>query len=367
VYACADVSGTEKVYAGVRKTVVKIVSVGQGKNCTITGSGFVVSANGHVLSARHVVPDGCDNLTVNAIFEGQQGTVRMEVVQRSAHDVILLRPVTPINILAYLKREDHTVQDDAFLDKRVLVVSFYEDLTRVTYTVAKVEAVELAGGVKGKWAICGPAANRGRSGSPVVTEAGNAVAVFVERPAMDQDRARIVPLKYVDDLDFSALQPAAAPAAQPATTHPSEILYGFALDFLSKDFADPRQSQGRYLFDAKGFQDASGMSLFQIAGRVAGGAVLRYERQVRPTFNAAPGYIFDPSDLRFNIASHNPPSGPLPSEACDTSSSVDCYEISTDRRRITLRLRLFTGSQVDQAAAWLHGELIVRQIRASPR
>ncbi len=177
-FSCVDSAGTEKIWAGTKKLVVKVIAAGAGENCSTTGTGFVVSAQGHVLTASHVVPIGCKDLVLEVRFEGRADAVPMKVFKRSTNDAVLLQPVKKQSASEYIQIDTSTAAEESYLEKRVVVVSFYQEDTRVTYTAAKMESVEMSGNTRGKWTVCGSGANPGRSGSPVLTEDAKAVAVF---------------------------------------------------------------------------------------------------------------------------------------------------------------------------------------------
>ena len=216
----------------------------------------------------------------------------------------------------------------------------------------------MEGNVGGKWTICGSGANPGRSGSPVLTEDAKAIAVFIERPGEDQDRARVLPVRYLTDLGLDAL-PKAPSVARPTTGEPVELLYSFSLDYGADGFAGT--ANGLYVVDDHGIEDISALPLFSQLAKAVGKAV-RTTKRFSATLKAQPGYVFQPEEVQFSVASQNPPSAPLPNVRCRTDGSTDCYELSPDQSTITLRLRLFPGA-LDGARAWLHAAMVTRQIR----
>lgn len=319
--ACVDSAGTEKVWAGAKKAVVKVLANGTGSNCSTTGTGFVVSAQGHVLTAGHVVPTACGNLRLDVQFEGNQDTIAMRVARRSAHDAVLLEPEEKQSASEYIQVADSSAPEDSYFQKRVVVVSIYKEDVQVTYTAAKVDSVEMVGNVRGKWTLCVPAANPGRSGSPVLTEDAKAVAIFIERPGEQQDRARAIPMRYLQDLGLTALQKSGSPIHS-TTTGPPEILYSFTLDYNADGFAGV--ANGKYVVDKNGVENVSNLPLLTVAMKAVG-KELRTRKDFTPSFEAQPGYVFRPDEVKFYVASHNPPSGPLPTLPCSSTVSQDCY------------------------------------------
>ncbi len=180
----------------------------------------------------------------------------------------------------------------------------------------------------------------------------------IERPGEDQDRARVLPVRYLKDLGLAALQGSGSPV-HATTSAPAEILYSYTLDYGADGFAGT--ANGLYVVDDHGIEDVSRLSPIELLGRTIGKA-LRTRKDFTTTIPAQAGYVFQPQGVRFQVASHNPPSAPLPSVQCGSAEATDCYEVSPDRRNITLRLRLFPGA-LDGARTWLHGAMLARQVR----
>ena len=356
--ACTDIGDSAKVWAGTKNAIVKVLATGRDAGCTRTGTGFVVSSAGHVLTAGHVVPADCNDLDLQVRFEGSQRLVEMRVAKRSSRDAVLLEPATKQPTSAYIQLGTSLASEQSFLEKRVVIVSFYKEDIRATFTAAKVDGVEMEGGGKGKWTICGPAANPGRSGSPVLLDDATAVAIFIERPGEQQDRARALPIRYLDDLELASLQKGGTTLG-PVKIDPTELLYSFALDYSAQGFAG--SGNGLYVFDDKSMEDVSKVSLFEQAQKSINKAV-RTHKDLDSTLLARPGYRFDPASISFSIASHNPPVAPTPSIPCTAAVRNNCYEFSQDLSKITLHVRLFPGA-FDGTGSWIDGAIVTRQVK----
>jgi hypothetical protein len=366
-FACVDGAELAYVWEATRPAIVRISALGTGPNCSVHGTGFFISPVGHILTAKHVVPETCSNLRVYAYREGGR-EVPVKVVRRSSLDVALLEAVQVLDV-SYVALE-LLGGADAYLDRKVVVESFYYDGSRVTYTAAKVDDIHPVG-ASGKWILCGPAPNASRSGSPVLTPDGKVVAIFVEKPTGEQDRFRVVPMGAVSDLELANIpskQAAVLSAVKPVikgTANPSTVIYSFGVDLETSEHPPINQRAGRFIFYPNGrIEDASTISELEVGLRALNGGKVRYAERRTSTFYAFPGYQFTSDVLTIEPTSHNPPSSGLPDHVCTNNSDSNCFELSQDKRRVTVRATLFAGpAGIDQARGWLSGFLSVRMVQ----
>jgi S1-C subfamily serine protease len=156
-------------------------------------------------------------------------------------------------------------------------------------------------------------------------------------------------------------------AAAPATALPNAFQQSFNIDLTNDDAPPISRREGRTLFSRGTFVDISGKSeldlLLDWGAHRFDDYQIRYPKLFSHTVSAAPNYRFDDREKpKFVLASLNPTTTPLPNHACDSSSDVDCWEFSENRRSTTFRIRLYGGWEADRTRGWIHGEVLMRQV-----
>lgn len=382
-WGCGDETGLTQVYAATHPTVVQIQTLGPGQGCSIFGSGFFITPYGNVMTAKHVVPEECQNQTILVRYEGNLEGIRMRVKVRSQRDIAILEPeAKPAAPIPYLEIDQTTPPGD-MQDKQVLVLSFPEQYSRASYTAARVEAPGLRDD-SNIWVLCGPAANPGRSGSAVVTAKGQAIAVFIERPRdgerAAQDVLRVIPIRVAVDLQLPERSSVAAAAGAAAAgsvletgtlaSKPGQLAYSYPVHFTTSDPPLPTESANRFLIRARDgkleVRNASGLSMLDLLVAASDGWMTRYRSIADPaqlTFRAIPGYRFDPQSLRLAAESHNPREAEVPNRICQKDEEIDCFQVSSNGQQVTLRMRMYRGPVGDAARGWFHGELQSIQTR----
>ena len=165
-------------------SIVQIQTISSEKRCATSGTGFIVSTAGHVLTASHVIPDDCPDLSILAIRSGSNKILKLKLAERSALDAAVLTIVDPPADLVALPIGRPIVKEADFNLRDVVIVSFYEDLPSPVPTGARIDSV-IINDQPNLWALCSVAANPSRSGSPVMTATGSVLAIFVEKPGGD--------------------------------------------------------------------------------------------------------------------------------------------------------------------------------------
>lgn len=359
--------------------IVRINTNGPG-HCAGVGTGFFINRAGRILTAGHVVPQDCDASTaINVRWETTPGgstlsaPVQAKVVQRSSLDVAVLElvdaPTASNEFLSVAPASPQTLKNACML----LASHYYEQNDSYT-TFAEIASVSLDSDQR--WALSGEGFNPSRSGSPVVNSEGQVVAIFLAKPAdpVDrlltiQSRAYIYPLSRIpkseinlEDLggrDFHLSQFYTAPGTAVVFV-PQRLLTSFGVSItengLKTDLALPT-----YTIDGDGElvkRDSLAEALLHIL--FSHGSLVR-QTVAKRKFDASPGYVFDPTTVRLNVASINPRKAPRPSHECTGVEQVDCFTFSGDKRTVEFRFMLFPG--YDGTRAWLDAEVHIAQVK----
>ncbi len=399
-----------RLMAVSRPTIGQVAATGGPQNCEIYGTGFVVSRFGHVVTADHVVPESCRSFTFRR--EGDAEPIAMRVVVRSRWDAALLAPVEPpTSDQLFLPVLGGPLEDNEYRDQRVLIPSWFErHIENATFTTGRIMAVRLLQ-TPNRWEVCGAAANRGRSGSAVMTERGEVAAIYVERPGDNnepvQDLAQVVPIRgdVYRELGLANLlfgdpnsvlnnpgqifggpnsvfnnpgqifrgpngtvteigRPARPVRVDPSSALPLEVSYSFQLSSTARPRQPPGSTTNRVIVRENGtIRDASSMNPLEIAFAMRfedRDSVLRYGELFQREFRALEGYHFVPQGVHIRPSSHNPLRTALPDQQCaDPGRNENCYRISADGKTLTLRYWLYAGTAVvDQAAGWLTADVV---------
>lgn len=344
--------------------IVKILTDSTDQACVGAGTGFFVTADGLVITAAHVVPDKatCPDLHVRGHIERDTVTFDLVEDQRSALDVITLRPKVARNT-PYLAVVREIANPLIYRNQPVVVTLMYRDYVSPSFTEAKIAAVEFVGMTSSfQWELSTLAANKGRSGSPVLTSDGAVVAVFVSKPiddpsSPDENRARVVPIAFLRDIN---LPPASGPAPLSVSgPQPDSLRYAFPFEI---DSAPEAAGDAYYFKDksiVKGPEDPFKALMFTVAG---GYELVRGKHLVTQEFVAKEGYIFGSGAVEIRPSSLNPRITPLPGKPCTSPIDSPCWLLSPDKTRLTVRFEVYSG-RFDFARGWIAGEVIASLVK----
>jgi hypothetical protein len=345
--------------------IVKIQTLSAEARCVTSGTGFVVSQAGHVLTAGHVVPKDCADLSIVGTMPGTEQVLQLRLVERSALDAALLEFTSPRVGLSALSIGRPVENEPSFDLRDVVIVSFYPDLPRPVPTTARIDSTAI-NGQPNLWALCAVAANPGRSGSPVMTAGGTVLAIFVEKPGGDsQDIARALPIHRILDLPSLSSEPPVL-AFKPVDWSGSSVgprqTTTLDLTFNDEEKASqsPTSGDGRFLAQDGQLTSTKGMNDLSILGRIVGGAQLKFAVRKSRTFNAPEGYVFDPAVFTMRISSHNPPYSKRPDQPCSAQQRSDCHEFSADRRVLTVYYTMYVGPIGDATRGWLKSAITTK-------
>jgi hypothetical protein len=326
---------------------------------------------GHVLTAGHVVPENCSDLTIRGELAGERQPLSLKLVERSALDAALLQFVTPPSELVALSIGSPIENETTFNFKDVVILSFYKEFTSPTPTTARIDSVAVIG-QPNLWALCAVAANRGRSGSPVMTAAGTVLAIFVEKPGDDsQDIARVLPINKIKDLSgLSAEPPIFSFKAVDWSASQIGPRSSVNLDLPLRDSEKYREHNlfykpGRFIEEGGKFVSADQINSAEILAKGIGGTHIRYAVRKEQKFDAIEGYTFDPSVFILRVANMIPRASRRPDQPCADAKAWDCYEFSTDGRSLNVRYTLYVGHEWDHAGGRISSSITTR-LRVAP-
>ncbi|WP_159983314.1 MULTISPECIES: serine protease [unclassified Novosphingobium] len=366
----AQASDPHQIMQLAGASIVKIETISNRNGCATSGTGFIVSTGGHVLTAGHVIPADCLDMSITAIRSGFAKTLKLELVERSALDAAVLKIVDPPADLVALPIGRPIVKEEKFNLRDVTIVSFYDDLLDAVPTGARIDAVTIKD-QPNLWALCAVAANPGRSGSPVMTVTGSVLAIFVEKPGNDkQDLARVLPLHRIKDLPalnanppvlrFSPVSWIGVDAEKPKV---------MTLDFFFNDVEHASRpatdTKGRFLSKDQTLTSTDRLNWLEVVAKVAGGAKIRFANRKQQTFNAPSGYSFDSSVFKMRVESYNPRFAKRPEEPCAAADAWDCYSFAADGKTLTMRYTMYAGPKFDEARGWVRSS-ITTQLNAEP-
>lgn len=365
-----------RLRASADSTVVKVEVTGPN-GCDNVGTGFFVSAQGHILTADHVIPAKCTNAkTAIDIWwtelgdTKQSGPFAARVVARSKFDVVALKlEAAPEPSRRFLAAR-LTDQDTQSLRNSCVLLASRESRQPDTYsTFAEIVSVSLEGDKR--WSVSGEGFNSERSGSPVILRSGEVAAIFVGRPTDPSDRdniifsrATVVPLALIPKVEIdlgrltkspgnlSAFPPSTTPTAKSPRTS-----FGISVT----------ESGGRISPDLPNFFVSSDGALQPApSDLITAGTQALIERRslvrrinVAKQFSADPGFVFDPTTIDYSIASMNPPKATLPRTICGVGVKENCLELTKDLKSLTVNMWMYPG--IDGRRAWVDAEMRVNQ------
>lgn len=296
------------IYQYQASGVLLIHAVGKQENGLIvsngTGTGFIVSPDGHVLTASHVIPD---NPEIKELYV--TGTIgpktadhkpfRLELIQRGKYDAALLRIVSPpANLLPLAIR-----QKEAVGGEQIFVLGYPLGLTNVHFldgSVSSVDGVDIATNVL---------VNKGNSGGPVFDQAGCVIGMVYS--GIDSfDGKQITGIKF-------ALRVAAFN------------------DLIPKKIGNVAQPIAGKVTD-KAIRVSDTLSRIQ-TDRGLADTIRSYNDRI----NARPGYVIK-EIVAVEKTSLNPPQLPFP-----------IPQISPDGRYIELNYNLISGPFYNQWRGWI--------------
>jgi len=348
---------TTAVGVGARPAMIKIMTEGPQSGCRGNGTAFFIQPDGVALTASHVIPSDCENLTIRAQVEGDAGTSAVTLIRRSVIDGALIKVDSdkPRHYLP-LKRIAKPEEVARHQDQWVTVVGFdLPDEPHSYATPAQITAVRIEGD-EDRWSLSMSGANPGRSGGPVILDDGSVVAVLVELPKINQaptqGRARVIPISRFVDLEVPML----AVAPQSVSSEALRVNLGLQATLPGKQPID------KHTVAMKDDEVVElGTDRLKHLSYATQGYNIRRRVTQAVTFKPKTGYRFVLESVRFSPLSISP-RNIEPKSACIAGIKKRCWEIVDGV--LVVHLELFPGNY-DGADSWIEGELATEQVRAA--
>lgn len=146
----------------------------EGRYNVMSGTGFIVSSNGHIITNHHVV-NGCKTVRLQGALPGE--TAEVTAVDEE-HDLALLKTRARIRHVATIR---HPGASKLRLDERILVMGYpLDSYVKDQYKVVPSKIIGLQGPEdEPHWIQFADAAQQGNSGGPLLDSSGNVAGVVV--------------------------------------------------------------------------------------------------------------------------------------------------------------------------------------------
>ena len=381
-HASADCTSFDghAVAATVEPSIVELQTLARTQACTGNATGFIISTDGLVVTAKHVVPRECSDEMILGKVQGDEHVYRLNVVQRSGLDVALLQFVRPGRAFPTLTLVRPIADQKPYRGLDVVVASFYPQYPEPVSTTARIDSTVVKGD-SNVWGLCAVAANAGRSGSPVLLSDASVVAVFVGRPGYEQDVARVVPIAAITDLAAltggrAGIRFKSGPG-QPVKV--SGQLKPLLIEFhLEVSDTTGHRYSGLGIVELKGDKTnvdnltsnekiVREMSLGLITLALQSISVnttgrIKFSDKQSQTFNAPANFVFDTSWLDLHVDT-NLIASPLSIKPCSTAVVQNCYEFSADHRHLSVHYSLFSSGRM---GSWLNASIVAKVLPIIP-
>lgn len=153
----------------------------EGAYYVMSGTGFVVSNSGHIITNHHVVK-GCSEVELQGALPG--ATAKVMAVDEK-FDLALLKTGTPVRRIATIRHPDASRLK---LDEPILVMGYPMDsYVKGEYKIAQSKIIGLKGPTdEPHWIQFSDSVQQGNSGGPLLDSSGNVAGVVVGKSELYQ-------------------------------------------------------------------------------------------------------------------------------------------------------------------------------------